>query len=231
MKDDITTYEYIFTFPTGKQKSFKIALNGVSLSTNTCPVSPPQWARLEHHQCTPCSLSTKVHTSCPAALAISSLVTTFQGTVSHKSCVVSCVSEDRTVTKETTVQEGLASILGLLMATSGCPIMNFFRPLARFHLPFSTVDETIFRVFTTYMLRQYYRQSEGQNCGFELKDIRNQYALVKQVNKGMLERIRDIAQFDADKNAIVTLDSLAQILEMEIDTNLESLQYLFTTDI
>jgi len=231
MKADVTTYEYIFIFPDGKQKSFKIALNAVSLSINTCPTSPPQWTWLEHHQCIPCSLSAKIHTFCPAALAISSLVTTFQDTVSHKSCVVSCVSLDRTVTKETTIQDGLSSILGLLMATSGCPIMDFFRPLARFHLPFSTVDETIFRVFTTYMLRQYYRRSEGQNSDFELKDIRNQYALVKQVNKGMLERIRDIAQFDADKNAIVTLDSLAQILEMEIDTNLESLQYLFTTDI
>ncbi len=231
MKDDETTYEYIFVFPKGRQKSFKIALDTFSLSLNTCPVSPPQWTRLNHHQCSPCSLSAPVHTFCPAALAISSLVTTFQDTVSHKSCVVSCVSEDRTVTKDTTVQDGLSSILGLLMATSGCPIMDFFRPLARFHLPFSTVDETIFRVFTTYMLRQYYRRSEGKNSGFELKDIRNQYALVKQVNKGMLERIRDIAQFDADKNAIITLDSLAQILEMEIDTNLESLQYLFTTDI
>ncbi len=227
MKDNITTYNYIFVFPDGNQKSFKIALNTFSLSLNTCPVSPPKWAWLKHHQCKPCSLSAAVHTFCPAALAITSLVTTFQDTVSHKACVVSCVSKDRTVTKETTVQDGLASILGLLMATSGCPIMDFFRPLAMFHLPFSTVDETIFRVFTTYMLRQYYRRSEKQNAGIELKDIKKHYTLVKQVNNGMLERIRDITQFDADKNAIVTLDSLAQILEMEIDTNLESLRNLF----
>lgn len=47
------------------------------------------------------------------------------------------------------------------------------------------------------------------------------------VNAGILERIRNISALDADKNALITLTSLAQILELEIETNLESLQSLF----
>ncbi len=227
MGSDSTVYDYSFIFPSGNKKKFTITLDSNSLHINSCPVSPPLWARLENHQCSSCPLSCAKHPFCPASLAISSLVTTFQNTPSYASCVVACKSFDRTVTKETTVQEGLASILGLLMATSGCPVMDFFRPLARFHLPFSTVDETIFRVFTTYMLRQYYRHSKNLHGDFELKNIKKHYGRVKSVNRGMLERIKEIEALDADKNAIVTLNSLTQILEMELDSNLESLHYLF----
>ena len=41
-------------------------------------------------------------------------------------------------------------------------------------------------------------------------------------------RINSIVEKDADNNAIITLNSLAQILSMEIDYNLDSLEYLFT---
>jgi len=160
-------------------------------------------------------------------LCIAELVTTFKDTASYVECAVTCVAPERTVIKQTTVQEGLASILGLLMATSGCPIMDFFKPLARFHLPFASVDETIFRIVAVYMLRQYYRKDGAMNDSFSLQNIKNHYALVKQVNRGIYNRIRSIIELDADKNAIITLNSLGQILEMEIDTNLESLHHLF----
>jgi hypothetical protein len=92
------------------------------------------------------------HPFCPVAVNISELVTAIKDTASYAPCKVSCHSHQRTVIKDTVVQEGLASILGLVMATSGCPVMDFFRPLARFHLPFTNVEESIFRVATAYML-------------------------------------------------------------------------------
>jgi hypothetical protein len=102
-----------------------------------------------------------------------------------------------------------------------------YKPLARFHLPFATVDESIFRIVAVYMLRQYYRKDASKDDQFLLNDIKKHYSLVKQVNRGILKRILSISDLDADKNAIVTLSSLGQILEMEIDANLESLQHLF----
>ncbi len=227
MKDESQTYSYTFLFPDGHKKTFNIKLNADSQLINKIVEHPPSWTKLEHHQCTPCPLTVLKHPLCPAAFAISSLVSGFKGTRSYSSCVVECTSFARKVTKETSVQDGLASILGLLLATSGCPIMDFFKPLARFHLPFSTVDETIFRVFATYMLKQYYLHNKGQAGDFTLHKIKKHYKLVNLVNKGILARIGDIAEHDADQNAIVTLNSLAQILDMEIDTNLESLQHLF----
>lgn len=221
------TYVYTFSLPDQRSIDFTITIDPISQQVNTCPLVAPDWAQLGYHQCPPCPLHCTEHPFCPVALCIADLVTTFKDTASYIKCRVTCVSPERTVIKETLVQEGLASILGLLMAISGCPIMSFLKPLARFHLPFATVDESIFRIVAVYMLRQYYRKDAAKNDQFLLDDIKNHYALVKQVNKGILERILSITDLDADKNAIVTLSSLGQILEMEIDANLESLHHLF----
>ncbi|MBU1565379.1 MAG: hypothetical protein KJ630_07105 [Proteobacteria bacterium] len=221
------TYLYTFSLPNQRNIDFTVTLDPISQQVNICPLVAPSWAKLEYHQCSPCPLQCTEHPFCPAALCIADLVDIFKDTASYVKCRVTCISPERTVIKETIVQEGLASILGLLMATSGCPIMNFFKPMARFHLPFSSVDESIFRIVAVYMIRQYYRKDDAKDDQFSLHDIKNHYTLVKQVNKGILERILSATDLDADKNAIVTLSSLGQILEMEIDANLESLHHLF----
>lgn len=226
MEETAQVYKYSFKFPDRETISFTVSLDSISHYINTCPVMPPAWSRLRYRQCAPCTLTADRHPFCPVALGIAELVTSFKDTASYVECAVSCWSLERTVTKNTTVQEGLASILGLLMATSGCPVMDFFRPMARFHLPFSTVDESIFRIVAMYMLRRYYRNGSSA-LSDPLADIKTHYSQVKLVNAGILERILSISALDADKNAIVTLASLAQILEMEIETNLESLQNLF----
>ena len=59
---------------------------------------------------------------------------------------------------------GLQSLFGLMMATSGCPILSRLRPLADYHLPFADIDETVHRVVGTYLMRQYF---EGQETGTE----------------------------------------------------------------
>ncbi|MDK9707819.1 MAG: hypothetical protein OEL83_12290 [Desulforhopalus sp.] len=224
---DRTAYEYSFLLPDLRCITFSVIIDPLSHEIATCPIIAPAWARLEFHQCAPCTLKVEEHPYCPVALSISDLVTTFKATPSHVECTVSCRSPDRTVMKETKIQEGLTSILGLLIAISGCPIMEFFKPLARFHLPFATVDESIFRIVAMYMLRKYYQNEGMVRDHFSLGDIKDHYALVRLVNKGIFDRVHSVTQFDADKNAIITLNSLGQILEMEIDSNLESLAHLF----
>lgn len=230
MESASRTYQYTFDFPDGRKTSFVVSLDSISQCANSCPLPPPPWARLEHHQCEVCPLLQDDYLFCPVAVSISTLIAEFSSTVSYSACKVSCVAPERTIVKETTVQDGLASILGLLMATSGCPIMEPLRPLARFHLPFSTVDESLFRFLAAYMIRQYYLHTKRDKGDFDLKNIKEGYSLVRQVNKGMLKRIMDISKRDADKNAIVNLNSVAQILEFEADDNFETLSYLFSSD-
>jgi hypothetical protein len=63
---------------------------------------------------------------------------------------------------------------------------------------------------------------------FDLANLETRYSLVQQVNEGLLERVRSLGSEDADKNAMVTLHSLSQLLATEIDYNLTELEYMFT---
>jgi hypothetical protein len=131
------------------------------------------------------------------------------------------------VIKNTLVQEGLSSIMGIIMATSGCPTMDILKPMARFHLPFATVDESMFRSISVYLLRQYFLYQKGKTGDFFLKNVQAYYQEIEKVNTGILDRIKHASHLDADRNAIVILNALAQILNMEIDDDLRSLRCLF----
>ncbi len=190
--------------------------------------NPPEWTHLGIARCKCCKLELSEHDFCPIAKNLADLVFAFKETPSHKACLVSCISAARTCSKETTVQEGLASIMGIIMATSGCPSMAILKPMACFHLPFATVEETMYRSASAYLLRQYFSHKQGESCDFFMHRIEGHYEEVQTVNEGILKRINMTSKMDADKNAIVTLNALAQILVMEVDEDLESFRRLFT---
>ncbi len=228
MDTDIT-YKYCFDFPNGTKKRFLIQLDAKTLLFNSAVHDRPDWTNLGYHQCSCCTLGPTA-TYCPIAVNISELVTSFKDIVSHASCIVSCITAERTVTKNTLVQDGLSSIMGIIMATSGCPTMDILRPMARFHLPFATVDEAMFRSVSVYLLRQYFTHQLGGASDFFLKNVKSYYQEIEKVNKGILDRIKHASRLDADRNAIVILNALAQILHMEIDDDLRSLRLLFFPD-
>ncbi len=225
-KSDIT-YKYCFDFPNGSKKRFLIKLDGNSLLLKPNISQTPDWTRLFEHQCSCCVLDESDFFHCPIAVNISDLVTTFKDTPSYESCHVSCITAERTVTKDTIVQDGLSSIMGIIMATSGCPTMDILRPMARFHLPFATVDESMFRSASIYLLRQYFTNIKEGKGDFSLKNVKSHYSKIELVNSGILKRIQYATKLDADKNALVILNSLAQILHLELDDNLQSLRHIF----
>lgn len=220
-------YDYTFTFPDGGRREYPVELDEQLTYRRQGDKPPPAWARLATEQCRHCRLPPDT-SHCPVAVNVAELVTAFQDTVSYRSCLVSCDSAARTVSKNTTVQDGLSSIMGIIMATSGCPSLAILRPLARFHLPFATVEESLFRAVSAYLVRQYFVALDGGQADFELAQISGAYEVIQEVNSGILRRIQHAARLDADRNAIVILNSLVQILEMEIADKLESLRPLFT---
>jgi len=123
--------------------------------------------------------------------------------------------------------EGLSAIFGVIMATSDCPIMNFLKPMARFHLPFASVEETTVRTTSMYLLGQYFKYKDQTDMKIDFKTLENHYTQVKSVNEGIIKRISNVSSEDADKNAIVTLHSLSLFLSMEIDYSLSGLEYIF----
>jgi len=221
------TYNYCFDFPDSSKKRFLIKLDPKTNNYKSSGGTPPDWAKLEVAQCQCCQLNISDHEHCPIAANISELVLAFKDIASYKSCLVSCISTARSCSKETTVQEGLASILGIIMATSGCPSMSILKPMACFHLPFATIEESMYRSASAYLLRQYFTQKQGEDADFFMNRIQEYYQEVQQVNKGIFKRIEMTSEMNADKNAIVTLNALAQILVMEVKEDLQSLKPLF----
>jgi hypothetical protein len=187
-----------------------------------------EWAKLESHKCEHCPLSKDEHRYCPAAVALGKVAKKFAEVKSYTETKVAVVTGDRTYLKQTSTQEALHSIFGLIMATCGCPYLKFLRPMARFHLPFANSTETMVRSLSFYLLKQYFKLQGQSTEVFDLKTLINSYDQVQIVNKNLVERIRSLGKGDADLNAIVVLDSFAMLLSMQITDDFADLRPLFS---
>ncbi|MFO7839851.1 MAG: hypothetical protein R6X08_10200 [Desulfosalsimonadaceae bacterium] len=222
---------YKFAFPGGSSHEFELLLDESTMSlVNFNGESRPPWTKLSYKQCSCCTLAEDRHLYCPIAVNIAELVDNFKDRQSIDACLVKCATPERTCMKETTVQAGLYSILGVVMATSDCPAMSFYKPMARFHLPFSTTKETLFRSASVYLLHQYFEYKHGRKPDMEMEKLGKKLRQVQQVNSGILSRIRGISARDADANALIILDSFSKLFEMDIENSLSSLEYLFLTE-
>jgi hypothetical protein len=187
----------------------------------------PDWTSLEVQQCSCCPLNRRAHTHCPAALAFVEILDEFGPLLSFTEVEVTIVTRERTVTSKTSVQRALSSLVGLSMATSGCPVLARFKPMARFHLPLATREETMFRSVGAYLIGQYFLKQRGQTPDMDLSGLRETYDLIHQVNVGLANRLRVIPAGDAHLNALVILDLFAHALPYSIDEGLAELEHMF----
>jgi len=221
-------FNYQIKLEDGQHTRFDIQLDPETLTM--LPSSPepyPPWTQLSYKQCQCCPLSPQTTLYCPIAVNITELVDRFKDILSHKDCTVVCETMDRIYSKKTSAMDGLTSVFGIVMATSNCPVMNFLKPMARFHLPFSSVEETTARSTSLFLLGQYFEYKKGKVKSFDFDQLEKSYARVQLVNEGLLERIQSLGNQDADKNAIITLHSLSQFLSMEMDFSLNTIAHLF----
>ncbi len=220
---------YQFQFLDGGLATYQIALSPDSLSLihEDGDQEAAEWTKLDYEQCHCCPLTPEIHPRCPIAVNIMELVESFKNVFSYHDCTVVCETAERTYSKKTSVMEGLSAIFGVIMATSDCPVMEFLKPMARFHLPFATIEETTVRSASMYLLAQYFKHKDQPGMKFDFKTLENHYSQVQDVNEGLLRRITSISSEDADKNAIITLHSLSQFLSMEIDYSLSGLESIF----
>jgi len=118
-------------------------------------------------------------------------------------------------------------LLGLLMSSSACPKMKFLRPLARFHLPLATHEETIFRAVSATFLKEYFNDNGNKINKDPLGELKQQYQELQNINRFIAERIRNAIKRDAAVNAIVLLDVLSKKVSFSIDDSLQEIRYLF----
>jgi hypothetical protein len=129
---------YRFDLPDGSQKTLDFSFDAATFKLqNPPPADPPFWTELKFNRCSNCPLKEQEHPHCPAALQMASALEPLKALVSFDTVGVTVLQPERKVYAETTVQQAMSSVFGLIMATAGCPWTDRLRPMARFHLPFA----------------------------------------------------------------------------------------------
>jgi hypothetical protein len=223
------TIRYYFTLPEGVREAFELQFDAqkIELSSDLPDVMPP-WTTLDFHQCPHCPLKPTDHSHCPLAVNLVTIVERFEGLLSYKKIEVDVIMEERFITRDVSVQRGISSLMGLLMATSSCPHMVFLKPMARFHLPFANAEETVYRATSMYLVAQYFLHKEGHDADLDLTGLRDIYRNIEIVNIAVAKRLRAATETDSAVNAIIMLDIFTKAIPVVIDDSLEEIRYLFT---
>jgi len=217
----VITYHYKFALPGGAKREFKLRLNKRTLNlVQTRRESYPEWAQLGCCKCPNCSLEEAKHPFCPVAANLTDLVDFFRNSVSYEEVDVCIDTEARQYTKHTSLQKALSSLIGIYMATSGCPVMEKLKPMTRDHLPFATLEETTYRAICMYLLAQYFRQRRGQKPDWELKELGPMYDDIRILNQSFCKRLSHTRIGDASINAVVILNTSADFVPISVDQNL-----------
>jgi hypothetical protein len=224
---------YRFDLPDGSQKTLDFLFDSASFRLiNPAPAAPPFWTELEFNRCANCPLSAAQHRYCPAALHMATALEPLKALVSFDTVGVAVVQAERTMYVETTAQQAMSSVLGLIMATAGCPWTDRLRPMARFHLPFASETETLYRSVSMFLLSRELsaaasRSSDAAAGGGVFAALEDLYRNLHVVNRDMSRRLGAAASTDPARNAIALLDTYTMLLPAALDRSLDELRPLF----
>ncbi|MFZ9737757.1 MAG: DUF6901 family protein [Prochlorotrichaceae cyanobacterium] len=214
-------FQYIFTFEEGDQIKFDLSVNLPNLTlVRSTTEDAPDWTRLSHHQCPNCSLTEAEDQYCPMALSIQTLIHSFQDKLSFSQVTVTVITQERTYSKSLALQRGISSLMGIYMATSGCPVMEKLRPMVRYHLPFASLEETIYRAISMYLFSQYLVFKKGGEPDWEMERLLKIYQDIRVLNEHFCKRLNSLNIQDANVNAVVILNNFADILPCTLNDDL-----------
>lgn len=216
---------YRFDLPDGSQKSLEFTFDATDFRlSNPPPDPPPFWTALQFNQCANCPLNAVEHPHCPAALQMASAVEPLKALVSFDAVGVTVTQSERTVYAKTTAQQAMSSVLGLIMATAGCPWTDRFRPMARFHLPFASESETVYRSVSMFLLA---RELMGVKPAEGFAALEELYENLHVVNRDMSRRLGAATHTDPARNAMALLDAYTTLLPAALECSLGELKPLF----
>lgn len=221
-----TSIQYYFTFDDGVELKFSVDLDRV-YDPKKIAVDAPDWAKLENNQCSNCPLNKKDHPYCPPALDLDKVARDFQRISAHTKANVRVVTPDREYVKRVGLEEGVRALMGLIMATSACPIFGTLKASARMHLPFASSQEFILRSASMYLMRQYFVAKEGGEPDWELKGLVKTNEQLQLVNHGFWQRTISAFQNDANSKALLSLFSLSSSVSSSLDAQLDKIKPLF----
>ena len=213
--------ELIFTIDTGK---------GSQKSRPPIPIPQPypEWTKLESSQCPNCPLKSAACAHCPAAVRVHEVLETFKDSTSVEQIKLSVVTNRRIYQQQCDLQSALNSMLGLQMATSGCPILEKLRVMANFHMPFCSFGETLYRTVSAYLTQQFFIYKDGGEADWDLAGLKTFYQELETLNQAFSTRIRAIEESDAASNAIVMFFAASIVVAEAIGDGLVEYKDYFT---
>ncbi|TCS42449.1 DUF6901 family protein [Reinekea marinisedimentorum] len=192
--------------------------------------SPAEWTKLEYCQCSNCPLKRSEVTHCPAALDIQPIVEHFRELPGFKKVSVTVISHEREYHKTTGLEEGLRSLMGLIMANSDCPILANLKPMAFTHLPFASQDEFIIRSAGTYLLRQYFNMRDKKEADWELSGLVSLNRELQLVNQAIWQRVHSACHGDSNLKALLSFFTLSSSVSYSLQTQLNKLKSHFLNE-
>lgn len=222
------TYE--FKLSDGTEKKFDIFLDREKLFfVKERGADPPEWAELEFHQCSNCPLNSTLTRYCPVAANLSGIAQQFREVAGADRATVTVKVKERAYFRAGSIQEGLSPMLGIIMTTSGCPVMEPLKPMVRYHLPFASLDETVFRMVSMFLVAQFLRSQAGKKPEWQLDGLSRIYGEVKKLNKDFGQRMRAAARSDANIHALVKLNVFAVMVPIEAKKVLKEIAPSFSS--
>jgi hypothetical protein len=185
------------------------------------------WTRLTFNQCERCSLTEAHCQHCPVALDVEQIANRFQDILSYERAQVEVLTPERTYLKLCDVQTGLRSLLGLVMATSACPVLSQLKGMASTHLPFATLEETLFRTAGAYLIQQYFAHKAGGQPDLDMRGLDALYKELYAVNRSFKTRLDSACSKDSNLNAIGSLIYVSMGVSCSLEDNLKELRGMF----
>lgn len=215
-------FRYLFRIAGKPEKEFNVTLDAATLRLVSSPrENYPAWTEMATFRCSHCPLDAGVK-HCPVATNVVDLIDFFRESMSHTDAEIVIETPGRTYSKKnSTVQSGVSSLIGMYMVTSGCPIMEKLKPMVRNHLPFADLEETKYRAISMYLTAQYFRQKAGLPADFSLRGLVKIYEDIHIVNVNFCNTLSALKIKDASLNAISILDSFADFTSFSIDYEMQ----------
>lgn len=217
------TITYDYRFKDGSTWSFCVDVNRSAAPEPERDEGFPPWTLLDCHRCDCCPLS-GAQRHCPVALDLVPLFERFAAVTSTERVCVTVKGPERTCLAETDLQSGLKALLGLVMASSACPVLGRLRSQALFHLPFASVEETLYRTVGDYLIKQYFVMRDGGEPDFALQGLDALYRDLADLNIHFFKRLESACSRDANLNALIILRSLSDIVSMSLEERLVPLR-------
>ena len=235
MSDELLKIVYNFRFEDNTENAFEVFLEPETLQVvRKSKATPANWTKLEKFECEHCPLNKDEFEYCPVAVNLQDLIEFFSERTSFERVKVTVETKERSYFKETDIQSAVGSLIGILMPSSGCPILAKLRPMLRFHLPFATIEETEFRVFAMYALAQFLKYKSGKAPDWQFKSLAELYDDIQKINTNVAAKIVKLEKQDAGINSVVVLNNFANTVTMNLDdddfTNLNKLFHSWILD-